>query len=191
MTSQILSTVGHFPIKTGALAEWNTILLTPVNRWLYDCLFFAVAAQSRDKIRPSYTAADFYGPKSTFVSCWYTNGRTTSSLPQPRRRLAVTAATPVYCFSFLGCFSTTLFSFSLLWQVYILNWEVLAVKLTRQSFLLCSQKRSRYKRLFIIWPIIFWCMSKIFCNWSWFFTTTNYLKQSMIWFLQKGLKRIN
>ena len=39
MTSQILSTVGHFPIKTGALAEWNTILLTPVNRWLYDCLF--------------------------------------------------------------------------------------------------------------------------------------------------------
>ena len=34
--------------------------------------FLALAAGCRDKIRPSYTAADFYDPKSTFVSCWYT-----------------------------------------------------------------------------------------------------------------------
>ena len=64
MTSQILSTVGHFPIKTGALAEWNTILLTPVNRWLYDCLFLLV---EEGKIWPPLLP-DFYDPESTFVT---------------------------------------------------------------------------------------------------------------------------
>ena len=45
------------------LGEWNTILLTPVNRWLYDCLFLLV---EEGKIWPPLP--DFYDPESTFVT---------------------------------------------------------------------------------------------------------------------------
>ena len=46
------------------LGEWNTILLTPVNRWLYDCLFLLV---EEGKIWPPLLP-DFYDPESTFVT---------------------------------------------------------------------------------------------------------------------------
>ena len=85
MGSQILSTVGQCQLYShplcvsggskaaesgGAmirtlvlLGEWNTILLTPVNRWLYDCLFLLV---EEGKIWPPLP--DFYDPESTFVT---------------------------------------------------------------------------------------------------------------------------
>ena len=89
MGSQILSTVGQCQLyshplclrwwfQSGAtirqyttstyyverlLGEWNTILLTPVNRWLYDCLFLLV---EEGKIWPPLP--DFYDPESTFVT---------------------------------------------------------------------------------------------------------------------------
>ena len=86
MGSQILSTVGQCQLYShplcvsggskaaesgGAmirtlvlLGEWNTILLTPVNRWLYDCLFLLV---EEGKIWPPLLP-DFYDPESTFVT---------------------------------------------------------------------------------------------------------------------------
>ena len=90
MGSQILSTVGQCQLyshplclrwwfQSGAtirqyttstyyverlLGEWNTILLTPVNRWLYDCLFLLV---EEGKIWPPLLP-DFYDPESTFVT---------------------------------------------------------------------------------------------------------------------------
>ena len=57
-----VSTSINFP---KGVVEWNTILLTAVNRWLYDCLFLpAAAAAAADKLRPP----DFYDPQSTFVT---------------------------------------------------------------------------------------------------------------------------
>lgn len=91
-----------FSHQESALVEWNTILLTPVNRWLYDCLFLPAA---EDKLRPGDVRSRFLRPKSThFCSSVY-------------------------------CPSSSLFSFSCRssWQVYIPNWEELAVKLTCQS----------------------------------------------------------
>ena len=152
MGSQILSTVGQCQLyshplclrwwfQSGAtirqyttstyyverlLGEWNTILLTPVNRWLYDCLFLLV---EEGKIWPPLP--DFYDPESTFVTeCCrspnfivpvhpqWSSGATTTS--------AAAAATVVHCkslvkltcqswetFSDLGCTLQDFHNFSL------------------------------------------------------------------------------